>query len=233
MIKINALSVERAGHKIVNNISVELPEGKIIGLLGPSGAGKTTLIRALVGRQRIDRGTVSILGSKAGSAQLRLQVAYMPQDFASYLDLTVFQNIDYFAKMTGQTKSQITEVIHEVGLESKANQLVGTLSGGEKSRVSLAIVLLGKPKILFLDEPTIGIDPVLRQQLWLLFKKLALRGTTLLVSSHVMEEASRCDFLLLMRDGEILSYGTPKELEELTGTKTVEESFLKLVGSKQ
>jgi ABC-2 type transport system ATP-binding protein len=232
-IKISSLSVDIAGNRILNNLSVDIPTGKIIGLFGPSGSGKTTLIRALVGRQRISHGSVKLLDLPAGSVSLRQDIGYMPQEAAYYTDLTVRQNIDYFASIKGQPKSSVDEIIKTVDLSRQSKQLVETLSGGQRSRVSLAIALLGNPKILFLDEPTVGVDPVLRLQFWELFRKLAGEGVTLIVSSHVMDEARHCDFLLLLRDGEILSYGTPAELKKRTDTNTIEESFLKLVGANK
>jgi len=192
VIQIKNLSVELAGQKILDDISVDLPEGHIIGLLGPSGAGKTTLIRTLVGRQRITSGSVNLLDLPAGAPGLRSQIGYMPQSLSVYLDLTVRENIRYFATMTGQTRTEADKLIKQVGLDGHAGQLVNSLSGGQKSRVSLAVALLGRPKILALDEPTVGVDPVLRQQLWEMFGDLAKAGATLLITSHVMDEASRC-----------------------------------------
>lgn len=174
-----------------------------------------------------------MLGIPAGSAKLRPEIGYMPQAPAAYFDLTVRQNLRYFAKMRGKSSGSVESVIKEVGLDKQANQLVSTLSGGQKSRVSLAIALLGEPKLLALDEPTVGVDPVLRQQLWQLFRKLTDSGSTLIVSSHVMDEASRCDQLLLIREGSILAYGTPVELKKQTGTHSVEDSFLTLVEGKK
>jgi len=220
------------GKKVLDDITVDLPQGHIIGLLGPSGAGKTTLIRTLVGRQRIGSGSVRILGQPAGSAALRSEIGYMTQSVSVYPDLTVRENVRYFATMVGRTKKDADSLIKQVELSSYANQLVSKLSGGQRSRVSLAVALLGNPKILMLDEPTVGVDPVLRQQLWAMFTKLAGQGTTLLISSHVMDEAGRCQDLLLVRDGRLLAYDTPEGLRGRTGTKTVEESFIKLVESK-
>jgi ABC-2 type transport system ATP-binding protein len=226
------LGVTKDGQTILRNITVELSVGKIIGLLGPSGAGKTTFIRAIIGRQRLSHGSLEVLDQPAGSEVLRAQIGYMPQSPAAYADLTVRQNLDYFAAMGGQAGSSVSELLEKVGLTSQANQLVSSLSGGQKSRVSLAIALLGQPKLLVLDEPTVGVDPVLRRNLWQLFNELAESGVTLLVSSHVMDEASRCDELVLLRDGQILAQGTPKELEQQTGTRTIEDSFLALVEDK-
>jgi ABC-2 type transport system ATP-binding protein len=227
------LGVEKSGQRILQNISVELPAGRIIGLLGPSGAGKTTFIRTIIGRQRLSAGKLEVLGLSAGSAQLRPQLGYMPQSPAVYSDLTIRQNLNYFERMNGQVGSSTHELLEKVGLSKQADQLVASLSGGQKSRVSLAIALLGSPKLLVLDEPTVGVDPVLRRELWQLFNDLAAAGTTLLVSSHVMDEASRCDYLLLIRDGSVLAYGTPAELQKQTATSDVEESFLKLVEDTQ
>jgi len=231
-IKIKNLSVILAGKKILDDMTVDLPEGHIIGLLGPSGAGKTTLIRTLVGRQHITEGNATILGQPAGSAGLRSDIGYMTQSVSVYPDLTVRENVHYFATMKGQSKQDANELIKQVKLGDHAKQLASKLSGGERSRVSLAIALLDRPKILILDEPTVGVDPVLRQQLWELFGQLAKQGTTLLISSHVMDEASRCQDLLLVRDGRLLAYDTPEGLCTRTGTKTVEAAFIKLVGDK-
>lgn len=228
-ITISALSVVREQMQILRGVSATLPVGKIIGLLGPSGSGKTTLLRSLIGRQAINGGTVTILGSPAGASELRSQIGYMPQIFASYLDLTVQQNLDYFAQMAGQSTDTVPSILKQVDLADKANHLVKTLSGGEKSRVSLAIALLGKPQLLILDEPTVGVDPVLQLKLWHLFRKLADGGTTILVSSHVMEEAEHCDELLLLRAGQAIAYGTPRTLKEQTATKSVEAAFLHLI----
>lgn len=226
------VSVVLDGHIILSDISATVPAGKIVGLLGPSGAGKTTFMRTIIGRQRIAGGELEILGMPAGSASLRGKFGYMAQSSSVYPDLSVQENVRYFATMYGLSRADAHEVIEKVDLRAQSTQLVRTLSGGQKSRVSLAIALLGKPELLVLDEPTVGVDPVLRQQLWQLFRDIAADGTTILVSSHVMDEASRCDELLLIRDGTLLAQGSPKSLCEQTGAKTVEESFLKLVGEK-
>lgn len=218
--------------KALDDISVDLPGGKVIGFIGPSGAGKTTLIRSIVGRQRISEGSITVAGEKAGSAGLRQHVGYMPQQAAAYADLTVRQNLRYFAKMRGLRNDTVETVIKEIDLDKHAGQLISTLSGGQKSRVSLGIALLGKPRILILDEPTVGVDPVLRRQLWQLFRKLTDAGATLIVSSHVMDEAGRCDDLLLIRGGRVLAHDSPGSFCHKTGTKTVEEGFLKLVEGK-
>lgn len=233
-VRIRNLSVVLGGfYGALKDVDVDLPAGRVIGFIGPSGAGKTTLIRSIVGRQSISQGTIDVIGTPAGSAKLRGEIGYMPQEAAVYSDLTVRQNLRYFAKIRGKNKADAETVIKETHLSKQAGQLVSTLSGGQKSRVSLAIALLGKPKLLVLDEPTVGVDPVLRQQLWELFRKLTGQGSTLIVSSHVMDEAGRCDQLLLIRDGTLLAYGTPGELKQRTGARTVEDSFLALVEKRK
>lgn len=205
-----------------------------MGLIGPSGAGKTTLIRAIVGRQHITQGTVTVLGKPAGTPALRSRLSYMTQENSVYPDLTVRQNLRYFATMFGLKRNaidaEIAKIIDIVDMQPQLNQLVSSLSGGQKQRVSLAVALIGHPEIMVLDEPTVGLDPALREEIWSLFRKLAEHGTTLIISSHVMDEAERCDELVLIRDGEVLAQGSPIQLCEETGTKTVEQSFLKLIG---
>ena len=231
-IDISNLSVSADDTIILKNVTVTLPTGKVIGLLGPSGAGKTTLMRAIVGRQRLSSGSVSVLGQLAGSAALRSQIGYVTQAPSVYKDITVLQNLEYFAAIIGVSRVRCEEVIDQVGLGGHEDQLAGKLSGGQLSRVSLAAALLGEPEILVLDEPTVGVDPVLRRDLWKEFQKLADAGTTLLVSSHVMDEADHCDELLLLRDGELLAYDSRTRLLEKTHTKDVEAAFLALVEGK-
>lgn len=224
-------------YKAIENVTVSLPGGKIIGFIGPSGAGKTTLIRCIVGRQRIAAGSIRVNGLPAGSAKLRAQMSYMTQQVSVYSDLTVTENLVYFATMFGLPKAAlrqaVPEILKTVDLAKQAHQLVENLSGGQKQRVSLAIALIGNPKVMVLDEPTVGLDPLLREQLWKLFRQLAAGGTTLILSSHVMDEAERCDDLLLIRDGSLLAHGSPKQLREQTHTMSVEQSFLKLIGGGQ
>ena len=218
------------GAVVLRDVSVDIPRGRIIGLLGPSGAGKTTLMRVIVGRQHVMSGMVHVLGKRAGSAPLRGRIGYMPQSAAVYPDLTVRENLNYFAHMLGVGRKDILARLKQVDLLPQANQLVATLSGGQRSRVSLAIALLGQPDLLILDEPTVGVDPVLRQKLWDIFRRVAATGVTLIISSHVMDEANRCDDLLLIRHGKILAHGAPIELCRQTRTRTVEGAFLALVG---
>lgn len=237
-VKVKNLSVILDGrHKALSDISLELPEGKMIGLIGPSGAGKTTLIRAIVGNLKVAPSAVQVLGKPSGSKVLREQVSYMAQGFSAYSDLTVKENLEYFITMTGQPrkkfKEMLSEVLDLVDLSDKEDSLVSQLSGGQKQRVSLAVALIGSPKLMVLDEPTVGLDPVLRESLWGLFARLAEKGTTLIISSHSMDEASRCDDLVLIRGGKLVAHSSPRALLKQTESKTIEESFLKLVRNKK
>ncbi len=197
------------------------------GLLGPSGSGKSTLMRAIVGVQIVAGGSVRVLGEEAGSPALRSRVAYITQAPSVYGDLTVRENLRYFARVLGV--GDVDRAIATVGLETHADAVVDRLSGGQRARASLATALLGSPDVLVLDEPTVGQDPLLRRELWDEFHALAENGATLLVSSHVMDEADRCDELLLLRDGELLATGTPAELRERTHTRDLDDAFLRLV----
>jgi ABC-2 type transport system ATP-binding protein len=223
------LRVVRGGRVVVDDISFTVPAGAITGLLGPSGCGKTTVMRSIVGVQIVAGGTVDVLGEPAGSPGLRARVAYVTQAPSVYGDLTVQDNLRYFARILGAPLADVDRVLGEVDMERHARTLVSRLSGGERSRVSLGTALLGAPELLVLDEPTVGVDPVLRRDLWALFHDLAGRGAGLLVSSHVMDEAARCDRLLLMRDGRLLAEETPDQLLVRTGTATVEDAFLALI----
>ncbi len=215
----------------MRDIDLRLGRGVVCGLLGPSGCGKTTLMRAIVGVQRDVRGRVDVLGVPAGSASLRPRVGYVTQAPAVYGDLTVAENLRFFARVLNAPRGREAEVTDLVGLAGASNQLVRALSGGQRARVSLATALVGKPELLVLDEPTVGLDPVLRRDLWSTFHELASEGVSLLVSSHVMDEAERCDELVLMRDGRMLTQATPAALLEQTGTSDVEHAFLHLVES--
>ncbi|WP_108987405.1 ABC transporter ATP-binding protein [Streptomyces coelicoflavus] len=231
------LTVVRGTRTVLHGLGFTVPRGRITGLLGPSGCGKSTLMRAIVGTQDKVAGTLDVLGRPAGHPALRTRIGYVTQAPSVFDDLTVRQNLDYFAEILhpGRTASahrreEVTRVITDVDLATHAGSLAGNLSGGQRSRVSLAVALLGAPELLVLDEPTVGLDPVLRRDLWALFHSLATdRGATLLVSSHVMDEAERCHRLLLMREGEVLADDTPDALRARTGSETVEEAFLHLV----
>ena len=230
-VQVDALRVTRGSRQVFDGLSLSVPRGALVGLLGPSGCGKTTLMRSIVGVQRVRSGTVTVLDSPAGSRGLRHRVGYTTQAATVYDDLTVRQNLNYFRAILGAPRSDVDRVIEETELTDHAGQLVGSLSGGQQSRASLAAALLGSPELLVLDEPTVGLDPVLRVELWTLFRALREKGATLLVSSHVMDEATRCDRLLLMRSGEILADETPQGLLAMTGTTTAEDAFLALIES--
>jgi ABC-2 type transport system ATP-binding protein len=227
-IRIRELRVRRGGKPVLPGISLQVTGGTVTGLLGPSGSGKTTLIRSIVGVQIVEAGEVIVLGMPAGSPELRRRVGYVTQAPSVYGDLTVRENLDYFARVVNVPAERIGEAISTVALQEQADQVVGTLSGGERSRVSLATALLGRPELLVLDEPTVGLDPVLRRELWMTFHELAAGGTTLLVSSHVMDEAERCDDLVLLRDGRIVATGSPDELRRKTNADDLEDAFLLL-----
>jgi ABC-2 type transport system ATP-binding protein len=227
-IEIRNLRVRRGGRLVLDSLTLDVSAGSVTGLLGPSGSGKSTLIRAIVGVQIVESGEVRVLGCPAGSADLRPRVGYVTQAPSVYGDLTVRENLDYFARILGVRAGRIEETIDEVDLVGQTDQIVGNLSGGQRSRVSLATALLNRPDLLVLDEPTVGLDPVLRRDLWDLLHRLAENGSTLLVSSHVMEEASRCDALLLLRDGDLLASLTPDELRVRTGEMDLEAAFLAL-----
>ena len=220
--------MRRGGRLVLPELSLDIRRSVVTGLLGPSGSGKTTLIRAIVGVQIVESGDVSVLGEPAGAEGLRRRIGYVTQAPSVYSDLTVRQNLEYFASILGAPSGRVKETIDSVALGGHANQLVRTLSGGEESRVLLASALLGHPDLLVLDEPTVGLDPVLRRDLWNMFHELAAGGTTLVVSSHVMDEAERCDDLVLLRDGRVVATGSPSELRQETHTEDLEQAFLAL-----
>lgn len=228
-ISISQLRVVRGGREVLRGLDLAIQAGCITGLLGPSGCGKTTMMRAIVGVQVVAGGTVTVLGAPAGSSSLRTRVAYVTQAPSVYDDLTVEANLVYFARLYSLPGKRIGDAIATVGLGEHSTKLVRNLSGGQRARASLATALLADPEVLILDEPTVGLDPVLRAELWETFHRLAAAGATLLVSSHVMDEAERCDQLVLMRDGAILAQCSPTELLERTGARDVEDAFLRLV----
>ena len=232
-IKVRCLRVVRGARVVLPDLSVDIPAGQVTGLLGPSGSGKSTFIRAIVGVQAEVTGEVQVLGHPAGSPDLRRLVGYLTQAPSVYEDLTVRENLAYFAAVLGAPRTDVDRVLAEVSLEDHASALAGRLSGGQHSRASLAVALLGAPELLVLDEPTVGLDPVLRRDLWDLFHRMADRGATLLVSSHVMDEASRCDRILLLRDGVLLADDKPAELLARTGARDMEDAFLRLCDAEE
>lgn len=227
-IDVRDLLVRRGGKLILPGVSLQVPRRRVTGLLGPSGSGKTTLMRAIVGVQIIDGGQVTVLGDDAGTRGLRRRVAYVTQEPSVYADLTVAENLRYFARILRAPRTRIDDVIRLVGLGDQTRQVAGTLSGGELSRASLAVALLGEPELLVLDEPTVDVDPILRRELWNTFYSLADAGASVLVSSHVMDEAARCHELVLMRAGEIIATGSPAELLARTHTNELEDAFVAL-----
>jgi ABC-2 type transport system ATP-binding protein len=229
----DSLVVRRGGREVLHGLTFAASRGRVTGLLGPSGCGKTTLMRAIVGVQIVEGGRVEVLGEAAGSPGLRSRLGYVTQAPSVYGDLSVRENLRYFARVLGVRRERIDETIETVALGEQADQVVSSLSGGQSARVSLATALLGEPEVLVLDEPTVGLDPVLRRDLWATFRSLAAGGTTLLVSSHVMEEAEHCDELLLMRDGELLAAESPDALRARTGHRQLDEAFLALIEERE
>ncbi|MEU4711391.1 ABC transporter ATP-binding protein [Nocardia salmonicida] len=228
-VQVAGLTVQRGKRPILRGLTLDIPRGSITGLLGPSGCGKTTLLRSIVGTQLVESGTVTVLGEPAGSAGLRRRVGYVTQAPSIYADISVRDNVAYYAALYGRGRDDTESALGAVGLADHADQLGDQLSGGQKTRASLACALVGKPELLVLDEPTVGLDPVLRVELWKQFRELAAAGTTLLVSSHVMDEAEHCDKLLLMREGELLAQLSPDELRERTDEQNLEAAFLTLI----
>jgi len=225
-VEFDGLTVERGGRDVLLGVAGAFTAGRVTGLFGPSGSGKSTLIRAIAGVQARVRGSLTVLGERPGSAAVRRRLGYMTQSPSVYDDLTVAENLRYFASIRG---GGVGEVMERVGLASQAHQLVRSLSGGQRARVSLAAALVAKPRLLLLDEPTVGLDPLLRRDLWRLFGELAGEGAALLVSSHVLDEARHCDELILLRDGRIVAELTPAELMARTGTDDMDEAFMRLI----
>ncbi len=228
-IAVENLEVFRGDNRVLHDLSLNIGRGLITGLLGPSGSGKTTFLRTIVGLQAIRSGSVTVFGLPAGSAALRPRLGYVTQAPAVYADITVYENLQYFARILDAPDEAIARVLEEVSLGAYRDRIVGTLSGGERARVSLATAMLHSPELLVLDEPTVGLDPVLRDQLWTMFNELAASGITLLVSSHVMDEAERCHSLILLREGKVLAHATLDELRQRTGADDAEGAFLSLV----
>jgi len=228
-VSVTGLTVVRGGVEVLSDLSFTVAAGQVTGLLGPSGCGKSTLMRSIVGVQRITSGELTVFGEPAGSASLRSRIGYVTQDASVYDDLTVEENLEFFARVLGVAVVRVEACLKLVDLIGQRNKVVGRLSGGQRSRVSLAVALLGEPQLIVLDEPTVGLDPVLRQDLWKTFHRLAEDGAAVFVSSHVMDEANRCDRLLLMREGRLIADDTPAALLEQTASADIEAAFLQLV----
>jgi len=232
-IEIEDLRVRRGDVEVLHGLSLQIDTGSVTGLLGPSGSGKTTLLRSIAGVQATESGTVRVLGEPAGALAVRGRLGYMTQSRGLYEDLTPRENVRYFARILSAAPSRVDEGLTTMRLGELADRVVRTLSGGEQARASLAIALVGQPAVLLLDEPTVGLDPLLRRDLWATFRQLADEGAALLVSSHVMDEAGYCDELLLLREGEILARGAPEALRERTDTQDLAEAFLRLIEQPQ
>ncbi|WP_327147422.1 ABC transporter ATP-binding protein [Nocardia sp. NBC_01329] len=228
-VEVRNLTVRRGKREVLHDISLSIPRGSISGLLGPSGCGKTTLMRSIVGTQLVAAGEITALGLPVGSAVLRRRIGYVTQAPSIYADISVRDNVAYFAALSGGNRDSVESALSTVGLLDHQSQRGDQLSGGQRTRASLACALVAGPELLVLDEPTVGLDPVLRVELWRQFRELAAGGTTLLVSSHVMDEAEHCDRLLLLREGDLLAQLSPDELREHTGEQNLEQAFLALI----
>jgi ABC-2 type transport system ATP-binding protein len=231
-IVVERLRIRRGGVVVLDDLALSVASGKVTGLLGPSGSGKTTLMRAIVGVQIVESGTITVLGEPAGTPPLRWKVGYMTQNPAVYGDLTVRENLRYFGRILDAAPESVEEVLETVDMISFGDRVVNRLSGGQRARASLATALIGSPELLVLDEPTVGLDPVLRRDLWKAFNELAARGKTLLVSSHVMDEADHCHDLLLLREGKLVATGTPAEVRAQSGKQDLDEAFLALINEE-
>lgn len=230
VVEVLNVSVKYDKHIILKNINMSINEGEIIGLLGPSGAGKTTLVKAIIGMKAVSMGEIMVLGETMPTLKIVSDLGYMAQSDALYDDLCGIDNVLFFGELYGikgkVAKQRAMDVLTLVNLESDANKLVKNYSGGMKRRLSLAIALVHSPKLLILDEPTVGIDPVLRKKFWDEFHRIKEAGGTIIVTTHVMDEAYKCDKLALIRNGQIISEGSPDEIISASGTKTIEEAFL-------
>jgi ABC-2 type transport system ATP-binding protein len=235
LITVSNLSIHYGKTEVLKNINLSIEKGEVFGFLGPSGAGKTTLVKAIAGLQTIKQGEVVVLDRMMPNLGLTEKIGYMAQSDALYQDLTAYENLQFFASLynlTGKkSKVRIREVMELVNLLDHLHKPVHQYSGGMKRRLSLAASLLHHPEILILDEPTVGIDPLLRKSIWRELTHLSTNGTTVLVTTHVMDEAQKCDRLAMIREGRLLAVGTAAELERETGTTSMEDAFLALGGA--
>lgn len=213
----------------VQELDLKIRQGEIYGLLGPNGSGKTTLMRLLVGLAKKDGGEIQVLGKSVPNPSLLSSIGYMTQAEALYVDLTATENVSFFAALNGvDERAAVEEALALVDLSERAGDVLRTLSGGLRRRVSLACALVHQPRLLVLDEPTVGVDPQLRASFWDHFRELRDQGVSLLISSHVMDEAERCDRLGFMRQGRLIAEGPPAELRARSGMADLEQAFLAL-----
>lgn len=216
--------------EVIHNVSIHVRKSEIFGLLGPSGSGKTTMVKMIAGIDEATSGSIEVLGTRMPKLSMMKRIGYMAQSDAMYSELTARENLEFFGSLFGlrgdKLRKRMNEVMDLVDLSPHMKRFVGAFSGGMKRRLSLAIALMHEPEVLILDEPTVGIDPVLRQSIWDEFEKLRRDGTTILVTTHVMDEAEKCDRLGMIRDGQLIAIGTPEELKEKTGSATIESAFL-------
>ncbi len=228
-VDVENVSKSFGGVKALDGVTLRVKQGEIYGLLGPNGAGKTTLIRAIVGLIAPSGGTVTVLGKRIPNVDVLRQIGYMTQQAALYPGLSVEENVLFFAAING-AEGGVDDALKLVELDQRRKSVVATLSGGMRQRCSLACALVHKPQLLLLDEPTVGVDPQLRVQFWQEFRRMAAAGTTIIVSSHVMDEAERCQRLGLVQYGKLLAEGSPDEVRAQAGTPNLEEAFLRLAG---
>ena len=230
VIEVSDLEVKYDKTTILKNINLNIKKGEIVGFLGPSGSGKTTLVKALIGMKAPSRGEIEVLGEKMPSLEVITKVGYMAQSDALYEDLTALDNLLFFGELYNlkgkAAKTRAMELLALVNLEKYASKAVRNYSGGMKRRLSLAISLIHSPELLILDEPTVGIDPVLRRSFWNEFKRIKNNGGTIIITTHVMDEAYNCDRLSLIREGEVIADGSSDEIIKASGTVNLEEAFL-------
>ena len=231
-VEVDSITKRFGDIKALNGVSLQVRRGEIYGLLGPNGAGKTTLIRCIVGLVEPGSGSVTVLGKKLPNLDVLRGVGYMTQAAALYPGLSVEENLKFFAAIYG-VEGGVKDALEFVDLYDRRGSVVSSLSGGMRQRCSLACALVHRPQLLLLDEPTVGVDPQLRVQFWEQFRRMAADGTTIIVSSHVMDEAERCQRLGLIQYGRVLAEGSPPEIRAKAGTQNLEEAFLRLAGERQ